>query len=166
VGVPTFEILGLPLGSFGTKWHLVAGPMARHKIYYKEVHYKGEGGESCEFVFARGSCEHQNCSNYALTNLSFRLCRSVWMIDCLSFFLVLFRSSSTPLYPQSAASQGTHPNSFSFHCFHIWTLSWVHKELGASQTCPLFVWVLLQHLNNMFNVQCWYNHWYDVKVTL
>jgi hypothetical protein len=36
----------------------------------------------------------------------------------------------------------------------------------TSQTCPFFVWVLLQHLNNMFNVQCWYNHWYDVKVTL
>jgi hypothetical protein len=38
--------------------------------------------------------------------------------------------------------------------------------MPASQTCPLFVRVLLQHLNNMFNVQCWYNHRYDVKVTL
>jgi hypothetical protein len=32
-------ILGLPLGSPGTKWHLGAGPVARHKVYYK-----GEGG--------------------------------------------------------------------------------------------------------------------------
>ncbi len=39
-------------------------------------------------------------------------------------------------------------------------------SMPASQTCPLFVRVLLQHLNNMFNVQCWYNHRYDVKVTL
>ncbi len=32
-------ILGLPLGSPRTKWHLNVGPMARHKVYYK-----GEGG--------------------------------------------------------------------------------------------------------------------------
>jgi len=32
-------ILGLPLGSPGTKWHLGAGPVARHRVYYK-----GEGG--------------------------------------------------------------------------------------------------------------------------
>jgi len=28
-------ILGLPLGSPETKWHLGAGPVARHKVYYK-----------------------------------------------------------------------------------------------------------------------------------
>jgi hypothetical protein len=32
-------ISGLPLGSPGTKWHLDASLMARHKVYYK-----GEGG--------------------------------------------------------------------------------------------------------------------------
>jgi hypothetical protein len=37
--VPTLGILGLPLGSLGTKWHLGVGPVARHKVYYK-----GEGG--------------------------------------------------------------------------------------------------------------------------
>jgi hypothetical protein len=37
--VPTLGILGLPLGSLGTKWHLGVGPMARHIVYYK-----GEGG--------------------------------------------------------------------------------------------------------------------------
>ncbi len=31
-------ILGLPLGSLGTKWHLGASSVARHKVYYK-----GEG---------------------------------------------------------------------------------------------------------------------------
>jgi hypothetical protein len=36
--VPTLGISGLPLGSLGTKWHLGADPMARHKVYYK-----GEG---------------------------------------------------------------------------------------------------------------------------
>jgi hypothetical protein len=39
VGVPILEILGLSFGSLGTKCHLGAGLMARHKVYYK-----GEGG--------------------------------------------------------------------------------------------------------------------------
>jgi hypothetical protein len=39
VGTPVVGILGLSLGSPRTKWHLGAGPMARHKVYYK-----GEGG--------------------------------------------------------------------------------------------------------------------------
>jgi hypothetical protein len=34
-------------------------------------------GESCESVYARASFVHQKCSNYALTNLLFGLCRSV-----------------------------------------------------------------------------------------
>jgi hypothetical protein len=39
VGVPILGISGLPLGNPRTKCHLGAGPMARHRIYYK-----GEGG--------------------------------------------------------------------------------------------------------------------------
>ncbi len=38
-GVPTLGILGFPLGNPKTKCHLDAGPVAKHKIYYK-----GEGG--------------------------------------------------------------------------------------------------------------------------
>jgi hypothetical protein len=37
--VPISGILGLPLGSHGTKWHLGVDPVARHIEYYK-----GEGG--------------------------------------------------------------------------------------------------------------------------
>jgi hypothetical protein len=37
-GVPFVGILGLPLESPGTKWHLGVGPVARHRVYYK-----GEG---------------------------------------------------------------------------------------------------------------------------
>jgi len=39
VGVVTWAILGLPLGSPGTKSHLDVGPMERCRVYYK-----GEGG--------------------------------------------------------------------------------------------------------------------------
>jgi hypothetical protein len=40
VGVLVVEISGLPLESVGTKWHLGAGPVAKHKVYYK-----GESGD-------------------------------------------------------------------------------------------------------------------------
>ncbi len=39
MGVPTLGISGLSFGSPGTKCHLGASPMARHRVYYK-----GEGG--------------------------------------------------------------------------------------------------------------------------
>ncbi len=39
LGVLTLGILGLPLRNLGTKWHLGAGSVVRHKVYYK-----GEGG--------------------------------------------------------------------------------------------------------------------------
>jgi hypothetical protein len=38
-GVPIVGILGLPLGSHGTKCHLDASPVANQRVYYK-----GEGG--------------------------------------------------------------------------------------------------------------------------
>ncbi len=40
-------------------------------------------GEFCESIFALGSSVHQKCSNYALTNLLFGLCKSVRIIDLL-----------------------------------------------------------------------------------
>jgi hypothetical protein len=40
-------------------------------------------GEFCESVFARWSSLHQRCSNCALTNLWFGLCRFMWAIDLL-----------------------------------------------------------------------------------
>jgi hypothetical protein len=40
-------------------------------------------GESCESMFVCGSSVHQKCYNYALTNLLFGLCRSMWIIDLL-----------------------------------------------------------------------------------
>jgi hypothetical protein len=85
--IPILGISGLALGSPETKWHLGAGLMAKHKVYYK-----GEGsgfppspgrGESCEFVFACGSFMHQKGSSYALANLLFGLCKSVWVIELL-----------------------------------------------------------------------------------
>jgi hypothetical protein len=40
-------------------------------------------GESCGSMFAHGLSMHQKCFTYALTNLLFGLCKSVWVIDPL-----------------------------------------------------------------------------------
>jgi hypothetical protein len=86
-GVPILGISGLPFWSPGTKWHLGAGPMARHREYYKGGRWwlpsSSGHGESCESLFRRDSSVHQKCSSYALTNLLFGLCRSVWVINLL-----------------------------------------------------------------------------------
>jgi len=84
--VPTLEISGLPLGSFKTKWHLVVGPLARHRVYYK-----GEGGGFPQIrvvVSLMSLCyswliRAPKCSYYALTNLLFGLCKSMWIIELL-----------------------------------------------------------------------------------
>jgi hypothetical protein len=67
---PNFENLG-------------GGPMARHREYYKGLPPSPGHGESCESMFAHGSSMHQKCSNHALTNLLFDLCKFVWIIDPL-----------------------------------------------------------------------------------
>ncbi len=72
VGVPILGISRLPLGSPGTKWHLGAGPVVKHKIYYKRGRWwlpPSPGcGEFCEFVFARHLFVYQRWSNCGLTN--------------------------------------------------------------------------------------------------
>ncbi len=86
VGIPTFGISGFPLWSLGTKWHLNAGPMAKHIVYYK-----GEGGGFPKsglwwflWVCVCPWLVHAlKCSNYTLTNLFFHLCSSIWVIDLL-----------------------------------------------------------------------------------
>ncbi len=58
-GVPTLGILGLPLGSLGTKCHLGVDPMTRHIVYYKGGRWwlppSSGCGEFCESEFTRGS---------------------------------------------------------------------------------------------------------------
>jgi hypothetical protein len=85
VGIPSLGILGFPLGSLGTKWHLGAIPMARHKIYYKGV---GGGFPQVRAMMSLVSpCLPVACPCtkvlQTLTNLLFGLCRSVRIIELL-----------------------------------------------------------------------------------
>jgi RsiW-degrading membrane proteinase PrsW (M82 family) len=89
-------------------------------------------------LWVHGSSKHQKCLNYVVTNLLFGLCISMWVIKCLLISLVPSRSSNTPLYPQSATSQGACPDSLLFDCFHFKLVIESIKELGS--TSYAFVW--------------------------
>jgi len=84
VGVLTLAILGLPLGSLGTKSHLDVGLVERHIIYYK-----GEGGgfpqvqaivnlvsPSCPWLILAPKVL-QLCTNH----LVLVLCRAMCVVD-------------------------------------------------------------------------------------
>jgi hypothetical protein len=101
-GVPTMGISRLPLGSPETKSHLDVAPVERRKVYYK-----GEGGGfpqvravlsllclSCPWLVLAPKML-QLCTNHFVLVL----CRSVWVSEACHFFLVPFRSSSTPSTP-------------------------------------------------------------------
>jgi hypothetical protein len=76
---------------------------------------------------------------FALTNLLFGLCRSMWVIEHLSFFLVPSRSSNTPFYPQSVASQGACTNSLFFCCFQFLFTFESIKEPRSTSTPPMML---------------------------
>ncbi len=62
-------------------------------------------GEFYESMYACDLFMHQKCSNYALTNLLFSLCRSIWIIDLLATRCNPYpRALTCPFYPQSVAN--------------------------------------------------------------
>jgi len=110
-------ILGLPLGSLRTKWHLGAKPVARHIVYYKgKVMASPKSG--LWWALWVCVCPWFICapkrSNYAVINLLFGLCNLCEWSKCLSIFLIPSRSSNTPLYTRNVVRQKVRPNSFSF----------------------------------------------------
>jgi hypothetical protein len=108
-------ILKLPFGSLETKWHLGAGPMAMHKVYYKR-----EGGG---FPQVRAMVRFMSLSlpvAHPCTKVQqLHTNQLIWFVQVhvskwLSIFLVPSRSSNTPFYPQSVVNQGAHPSSLLF----------------------------------------------------
>jgi len=73
------------------------------------------------------------CFNYALTNLLFGLCRSVWVIELfVNFSNPIPELQHTPL-PRSATSQGARPNSFSFYYSLLDSQLSPSRSLGVCQ---------------------------------
>jgi hypothetical protein len=135
VGVLTLAILGLSLGSPGTKSHLGVGPVERCIVYYK-----GEGGGfpqvqavvslvcSCCMWLVWAPKVLQLCTNH----LALVLCRSVWVDKACQLFLVPSQSSSTPLYPSKvlrARERALTPYSSVVFCLGLIFESL--KELGV-----------------------------------
>jgi hypothetical protein len=83
------------------------------------------------------------------------LCKSVWVIKCFSFFLIPSRSSSTPLYPQSATNQETCPQLLALPLFslqtHIWVYQGAWERVTISQSLQ-YVWCPPKpYANHAFN---------------
>jgi hypothetical protein len=86
VGVPTVGISGLPLGSPVTKWHWVLVPWlgTKYTIRGKVVASPKFGPWWVLWIcVCPWLVRAPKCSNYALTNLLFGLCRSMWVIELL-----------------------------------------------------------------------------------
>jgi hypothetical protein len=85
--VPIIKISGLPTWESWEKWHLHAALVVNHKKSYKGGRWWFLPNSGCgkffESMYAHGSFVHQKCFNYALTNLLFGLCRSIWIVDLL-----------------------------------------------------------------------------------
>jgi hypothetical protein len=73
-------------------------------------------------------------------------CKFVWVIKCLSFFLVPSQSFSTPLYPQSVAKERV--PSLLFRYFHYKLTFECSKELGSAS--------LIEHDDNLKTTLRWW----------
>jgi hypothetical protein len=79
-----FETPNLGVSRQNDIWVQATWPSTKNIIRGKVVGSLNSGhGEFCKSVFAHGLSVHQKCSNYALTNLLFGLCMSMWIIDLL-----------------------------------------------------------------------------------
>jgi hypothetical protein len=134
-GVLTWAILGLPLGSLGTKSHLDVGSMANDRVYYK-----GEGGGfpqvqavvslvcPCCSWFVLAPKVFQLCSNHIVLVL----CRPVWVSEACQLFLVPSRSSNTPLHPSKCCELRNVPQLLPLPLFSTWTHIWVPQGVGSA----------------------------------
>jgi hypothetical protein len=72
------------------------------------------------------------CSNYALTNLLFGLCRSVWVINLLVILPNPYpKALPRPSTPEVLWIEECTPNCSFFHCVHLGLTFESIKELGS-----------------------------------
>jgi hypothetical protein len=91
-------------------------------------------------VFAHGSSMHQKCYSYALTNLLFGLCRSMWVVDLLVNFPSPHPGAlACPFTPEVLQAKEHAPTPFPSIVFTFGFAVESIKELGgASFGNPLF----------------------------
>jgi hypothetical protein len=126
----------LPLGSPGTKWHLGAGPMAKHKVYYK-----GEGGgfpqvramvnlmSPCLPV-ARLCTKVLQLRTNQLTVWFVQVCVGNW---CLSLFLPISKFQHAPL-PLKCYELRSISQLLIFSLFLFQTHIWIYQGAWGAST--------------------------------
>ncbi len=131
---PNFwEFRDSQLGSCKIKWHLGATLwLLINNIIRGKPPSLGRS-ESCEFVYVRGSSMHQKCSNYALTNLLFSLCRSMWIVGSLVTRCNPHPKAIThPSYPTKMLWVKEHPSTPSSIIFIFGFTFESFKEFGGA----------------------------------
>jgi len=161
VKVLTLVILGLPLGSPGTKSHLNVGPVEKCRVYYK--------GESGGFPQVRAvvSLVCPCCPWFILApkvlqlctkHLALVLCRSVWVDKACQLFLVPSRSSNTPLYPSKMLqTRERAPIPYFFVVFCLGLTFESLKEVGVHQQA---------HSITNFPLPVHQSHWLKMRIKL
>jgi len=144
-GVPTLVILGLPLGSLGTKSHLDVSPVKKCKVYYK-----GEGGGFPQ-VRAVVSLVCPCCLWLVLTpkilqlrtnHLVWVLCRPMWVSEACQLFIVPSQNSSTPFYPSKCCELRSVPRLLLLSLFSTSTHIWIFQGVGSASERQGNVWTL------------------------
>jgi hypothetical protein len=97
-------------------------------------------GESCEFMFARGSSVHQKCCSYALTNLLFSLCRFTRVIDLLiTLFSPYPGALAHPFTPKVLRVKECAPTPYPSAIFTFRFAVESTKELGGASMLLYFL---------------------------
>ncbi len=138
IGVPTLRISGLPLGSLGTNdiWVLVPWPSTEYNTRGKVVASPKSRPWWILWVYVYPwFVRAPKCYNYALTNLLFGLCRSVWVIELLVALLSPILELQHGLLPPKCCELGSTPKLlFLPLCSHLDSQLSPSKSLGVHQT--------------------------------
>jgi hypothetical protein len=133
--VPTCAILGLSLGSPGTKSHLDVGSAASHRVYYK---WEGYGFPQVRAVVSLvcPCCPWlvlaQKALQLCINHFVWVLCRPEWVSEACQLFLLSSRSSGTPLYPSKCREPRSVPRLLPLLLFLTWTHIWVLQGVGGA----------------------------------
>ncbi len=133
--IPISRISILQLESPKTKCMLALWPGTKNTIKGKVMASLKSG--PWWILWIHVSSVHQKCSNYALTNSVFGLCKSVWVID----LFVIFSSfhPGTPAWPftPKCCERGKVSQLLIFLLFTLWTHNWIHKRVWRCVNHPL-----------------------------
>jgi hypothetical protein len=91
------------------------------------------------------------CSKYALTNLLFGLCKTVWVIELLIILPSPSRSSNTPFYPQSVTTKERTPT---FFLSDVFTFGLVVKSIKELKVASLMVKTSKKNKIRMHSLAC------------